>query len=144
MVTLRYMIDTNVAIDLLRGGSRLDRQRFIDAEGAIAVSSVTVMELEFGIERSARPATNRAEVTALLSRLVVLPLDQPAAEHAGRIRADLASAGLTIGPFDTLIAGHARAAALILVTHNVDEFSRVPGLLTEDWTRPNTTAAVTT
>jgi len=136
VVTLRYLIDTNVAIDLLRNRPALDRQRFFDAEGAIAVSSITIMELEFGIERSARPATNRTEVAALLSRLVVLPFDQPAAEHAGRVRAHLAGAGLTIGPYDTLLAGHARAAALTLVTHNTDEFSRVPGLLSEDWTHP--------
>ena len=137
MVTPRYMIDTNVAIDLLRGTHSLDRQRFITAEGAIAVSSTTVMDLEFGIERSARPATNRSEVTALLSRLVILPFGQPAAEHAGRIRADLASRGLSIGPYDCLLAGHARSAALTMVTHNTAEFSRVPGLLVEDWTYPD-------
>ena len=135
MVTPRYMIDTNVAIDLLRNSAALDRQRFVAAEGTIAVSSVTVMELEFGIERSARPDTNRTEVTALLSRLMILPFDRSAAEHAGRVRAALTSQGLTIGPYDTLLAGHARSAALTMVTHNTAEFCRVPGLMIEDWTR---------
>ncbi|MCL1898796.1 MAG: type II toxin-antitoxin system VapC family toxin [Micrococcales bacterium] len=135
MVTPRYLLDTNVAIDLLRGLPKLDQAKFIAAEGVIAISTITVMELEFGIERSSRPDTNRAEVVALLSRLVVLPFSQLAAEHAGRIRAHLADRGLTIGPFDALLAGHARSAALTLVTHNTREFSRVPGLLLEDWTR---------
>ena len=133
MVTLRYLLDTDVTIDLLRGSPRLDRRKFIAAEGLIAVSTITVMELEFGIERSTRPDVNRAEVVGLLSRLVILPFGQLAAEHAGRIRAHLTAKGLTIGPFDTLLAGHARSAALTMVTHNTGEFSRVPGLLLEDW-----------
>ena len=133
MVTPRYLIDTNVAIDLLRGGSHLDSGRFTAAEGAIAVSTVTVMALEYGIERSARPDANRAEVVALLSRLVVLPFDEPAAEHAGRIRACLAGQGMAIGPYDSLLAGHARSMGLTLVTHNTGEFTRVPGLLIDDW-----------
>jgi len=134
MVIPRYLLDSNVVIDLLRGTPNLDRRKFVGAEGEIAISTITVMELEFGIERSARPETNRAEVTSLLSRLVIMPFDHSAALHSGRIRAYLSDQGLTIGPFDTLLAGHARSAALTMVTHNTQEFSRVPGLLIEDWT----------
>jgi len=136
-VTAQYLLDTNVVIDLLRRPDRLDRQRFVDADDRVAISSITVMELEYGIERSADRARARTEVSALLSRLDVLPFDHTAGEHAGRIRAELAAQGLPIGPFDTLLAGHARSAGLTLVTHNTSEFSRVLGLMTEDWFRPD-------
>ena len=129
----RYLADTNVVVDLLRRPELLDPTRFKGAEEAIAVSSVTVMELEYGVALSSDPARNRSEVDAVLSRLRVLPLDQAAAEQAGRIRADLKRLGTPIGPFDSLLAGHARSLGMTLITHNTGEFSRVPGLLTEDW-----------
>ena len=135
-MTVRYLLDTNVIIDLLRRRDRLDRQRFVDADDQVAVSSITVMELEYRTERSADPARSRTEVAALLSRVQVLSFGQAAGEHAGRIRAVLAAQGLPIGPFDSLLAGHARSAGLTLVTHNTSEFARVPGLMTEDWARP--------
>ena len=131
---LRYLIDTDTAIDLLRRSPRIDAARFADAGDRVAASSITVMELEYGIERSAQPARNRAEVDGLLSRVSVLVFDRHAAEHAGRIRAELAARGMTIGPHDVLLAGHARSAGLTMVTHNVGEFARVPGMLIEDWT----------
>lgn len=67
------------------------------------------------------------------ARLEVLDYDSQAAEHSGQLRAELARAGTPIGPFDQLIAGHARARGLVLVTNNVREFQRVPGLRNEDW-----------
>ncbi|MDR3068473.1 MAG: type II toxin-antitoxin system VapC family toxin [Cellulomonas sp.] len=133
-MTVQYLLDTCIVIDLLRRPERLDRQRFVAADDRVAVSSVTVMELEYGTERSADPSRSRSEVTALLARVQILPFDQAAAEHAGRVRAALAARGQPIGPFDSLLAGHARSAGLTLVTHSTSEFARVPGLMTEDWT----------
>ncbi|MDR0626273.1 MAG: type II toxin-antitoxin system VapC family toxin [Bifidobacteriaceae bacterium] len=132
-MTIRYLADTNVVVDLLRRPEVLDPTKFAAAEEAIGVSSVTVMELEYGVALSSDPTRNRSEVNAVLSRLRVLPLDQAAAEHSGRIRADLKRLGTPIGPFDSLLAGHARSLGLTLITHNTGEFDRVPGLLTEDW-----------
>lgn len=86
------------------------------------------------MERSANPARNLAEVQGFAARLDVLDFDSNAAAHAGQIRAELARLGTPIGPYDQMIAGHARSRGLIVVTNNRREFERVPGLRMEDWT----------
>jgi len=132
-VSTLYLLDTNVLIALLRGGGDAARPRLRAAEGRIAVSTVSEMELEYGIERSRDPVRNRQAVDELLSLVDVLPFDTAAAMHAGRVRAVLADRGVPIGPFDALLAGHARSLGLVMVTNNLREFSRVPGLEVEDW-----------
>lgn len=129
---LRYLLDTNIVISALRRDPRL-RTRLNDSAGRLAVSSVTVMELEYGIQRSADPARNRVATDSILALLAVLPLGQEAAVHGGEIRGELAKIGTPIGAYDVLIAGHARSAGLALVTNNTREFHRVPGLQVEDW-----------
>jgi tRNA(fMet)-specific endonuclease VapC len=136
-VTARYLADTNLVVDLLRHPELLDQTRFAAAGQTLAVSTVTVMELEFGVAASSNVERNRVEVDDVLSHLQVLPFDAPAAEHAGQIRADLKRTGEPIGPYDCLLAGHARSRGLTLITHNHSEFSRVPGLLLEDWRKPS-------
>lgn len=128
-----YLLDTNVLIALLRGNGVAARPRLREAEGRVAVSTVSEMELEYGIERSDDPHRNRQAVDDLLSLVDVLPFDGLAAMHAGRVRARLAARGTPIGPYDALLAGHARSLGLVMVTNNVREFSRVPGLEVEDW-----------
>ncbi|MNH32282.1 tRNA(fMet)-specific endonuclease VapC [compost metagenome] len=91
------------------------------------------MELIYGAEKSANPQRNLSVVEGFAARLEVLDYDDHAAEHSGQLRAELAKAGTPIGPYDQLIAGHARALGLILVTNNLGEFQRVPGLRVEDW-----------
>ena len=135
MSSLAYMLDTNVLIDLLRAVSMPMRERFRAASGRIAVSSISVMELEYGINRSSDPIRNRTQTESLLALTQVLSFGYDAGQNAGRLRSDLTNSGTTIGPFDTLIAGHARSEGLILVTNNVGEFSRVPGLEIENWLR---------
>lgn len=132
-MTVLYMLDTNILIALLRDRGDAARPRLREAEGRLGVSSVSEMELEYGIERSQHPARNRQAVDELLSLVEVVPFDTVAAMHTGRIRAVLAARGTPIGPYDGLIAGHARSLGLVLVTNNVREFSRVPGLEVEDW-----------
>jgi tRNA(fMet)-specific endonuclease VapC len=127
------MLDTTVLVDLLRGRSAPSRERFRAASGHLAVSSISVMEIEYGVVRSSNPAANRQAADALLSMLDILPFDEPAAREAGHVRHHLAASGRTIGPFDALIAGHARSASLVLVTNNLREFSRVPDLTVENW-----------
>jgi tRNA(fMet)-specific endonuclease VapC len=130
---LIYLLDSNILIALLRGAQPPTRQRFRDAEGLVGVSVVSVMELEYGVQRSGYPSENRRAVEELLSLVEILPFDRAAAEDAGRVRGQLAARGQTIGPFDSLIAGHARSRGLIVVTNNIREFARVPGLQVEDW-----------
>jgi len=136
MSSLAYMLDTNVLIDLLRGTSMPIKERFRAAADRIAVSTISVMELEYGIERSSDPILNRKQSESLLSLVDILAFDSSAAQNAGRLRAHMSNSGLTIGPFDTLIAGHARSEGLIIITNNVREFSRVPGLEIENWLHP--------
>jgi len=91
------------------------------------------MELLYGAHKSQSVRRNLDVVEGMLSRLDILGFDLSAAEHAGQIRADLATAGRPIGPFDVLIAGHARSQGLSLVTNNVAEFERVSGLRLVTW-----------
>jgi tRNA(fMet)-specific endonuclease VapC len=94
---------------------------------------IVVHELLYGAARSARPREGRERVNLFVSRIAVLPFDLEAASHAADIRAELAAVGLSIGNYDSLIAGHARSRGLIVITGNLREFQRVPGLRCEDW-----------
>lgn len=131
-----YLLDTNVMIEILRGRADVARARLESAEGRIGVSTITTMELEYGVERSSCPGRNRQALDGLLSIVDVLPFDEGAALHAARLRAHLARAGTPIGPYDILIAGHARSLGLVVITNNVAEFARVPGLEIENWLTP--------
>ncbi|MDR2975511.1 MAG: PIN domain-containing protein [Propionibacteriaceae bacterium] len=133
MSTLAYMLDTSVLIDLLRATSRPIRAKFQAAAGRIGVSTVSVMELEYGIARSNDPVGNREKTESLLRLTQILPFTLDAAQNAGQAPSVLATSGMSIGLFDSLIAGHARSQGLVLVTNNVREFESVPDLLVENW-----------
>ena len=130
---LRYMLDTNILIYTVKNKPEAVRQHFEAHVGEICTSSVTAMEMLYGARKSQSVRRNLDVIDALLSRLTVLDFDLTAAEHAGAIRASLASDGKPIGPYDTMIAGHARSLGLVLVTNNVGEFRRVSGLRLENW-----------
>lgn len=130
---LKFMLDTNIAIFTIKNRPELVRQQFERHSGQMAVSSVTAMELIYGAEKSAKPEHNLAVIEGFLARLEVLDYDQAAAAQTGQLRAELAKVGTPIGPYDTMIAGHARSRALVLVTNNTREFERVPALRIEDW-----------
>lgn len=134
---LRYMLDTNICIFTIKNKPQIVREAFNRHHGQLAISTVTLMELIYGAEKSADPQRNLTVVEGFAARLDVLDYDECAAEHTGQLRAELAKAGTPIGPYDQFIAGHARALGLILVTNNLREFQRVPGLRVEDWlTKP--------
>lgn len=135
---LRYMLDTNLCIRVLRDRPAGVRERFNAEAAALCISTVTLAELFYGAERSAKPVENRQQVEAFAARLVVLAFDSEAAAHFGDIRADLARRGEVIGPYDLMIAGHARSRGLIVVTGNLGEFNRVSGLRAEDWLAAST------
>lgn len=127
------MLDTNVVIYTIRNRPEEVRRMFTLQQGRICVSTVTLMELIYGAERSTQPHRNLRDVEAFSARLDVLPYDLDAASHTGRIRAELARSGEPIGPYDAMIAGHARSRGLTVVTANTREFERVPGLVVENW-----------
>ena len=130
---LRYLLDTNLCIRVLRDRPPTVRERFnLEADG-LCISAVVLTELLHGAARSDRPEHHRAEVERFAARLEVLAFDEAAADHAADIRAALARKGTPIGGYDVLIAGHARSRGLTVVTGNLSEFGRVDGLRCEDW-----------
>ena len=132
---MRYLLDTNAIIALLNDTtSPIARRVRRHAPRDFGVSSVVIHELYYGAFKSQRVEQNVARVDAL--QFSVLEFDEEDARQAGQIRAQLASKGTPIGPYDVLIAGQAKARELTLVTHNTSEFQRVPGLKVEDWKRP--------
>lgn len=132
---LKYLLDTDIVIYTMRNRPEQVKRRFKQHQGQICISAVTLGELVFGAEHSEQVARNLKDIEAMVARLEVLPLDIGAAYHFGRIRAALFKAGQPIGPYDMMIAGHARAKGLILVSNNIREFSRVPGLMIENWVK---------
>lgn len=132
---LKYMLDTNIVIYTMKNKPSAVREAFVKNDGRMCISSITYMELVFGAERSQSPERNLSSVEGFVARVEVLPLDESAAAHAGQIRAEQTKLGSLIGPYDQLIAGHARSRGLVLVTNNQREFSRVSGLRTENWVR---------
>jgi tRNA(fMet)-specific endonuclease VapC len=130
---LKYLLDTNILIYAIKNRPATVRERFTRCHGQMAMSSVSLLELIYGAEKSTAPERNLRDVEGLAARLEVLPFDASAATHAGRIRAELARAGTPIGPYDQMIAGHARSLGLTLVSNNLREFERVRGLLMENW-----------
>jgi tRNA(fMet)-specific endonuclease VapC len=132
---LRRLLDTNVCINIIRRRPQAVLRRFEDyGIGEVGVSSVTVAELRYGAEKSARPEQNLEALGRFLLPLEILAIGQEAAAAYGRIRAVLENAGTPIGPLDTLIAAHAVSVGVTLVTNNTREFGRVPGLEVENWT----------
>jgi tRNA(fMet)-specific endonuclease VapC len=130
---LRYMLDTNFCIRVLRDRPAGLRDRFNQEVDAMSISTLVLTELLVAAEKSNRPAENRREIAGMTARLDVLGFDADGAAHAAEIRASLERAGRSIGAYDVLIAGHARSRGLVVVTSNMREFSRVEGLRAEDW-----------
>lgn len=137
---LRYMLDTNLCIRVLRDRPAGLRRRFNDEGDALCISTIVLTELFYGAEKSSRPVENHREVEAFAARLEVLPFDAAAASHAAEIRRVLERAGQAIGGYDVLIAGHARSRGLTIITGNLGEFRRVDGLRSEDWLAEGGTA----
>ena len=132
---MNLLLDTNICIYLIkrRPPSVLKRFDALDA-GTLSVSSITVAELEFGVQKSQYPSQNQQALEQFLLPLVILDFDHEAARTYGKLRAWLETRGKTIGALDMLIAAHALSKGLPLATNNVKEFSRVPGLKVLNWT----------
>ena len=131
---MAFMLDTNVCIDLIRKktGKLLSRLRKARPD-EVCVSSITLGELEYGVAKSSAPDRNRLALAEFMTPIDIRPYDDHVAPYYGRIRAELERRGKQIGPLDVMIAAHAVALGLTLVTSNVREFRRVPGLPVENW-----------
>lgn len=132
---MKYMLDTNICIYAIKHRPETVIKNFLKHDpDEICISSITYAELMHGVEKSQAKERNRVAITMFLSAITILEFNNYAAEEYGKIRAELERKGMPIGPMDMLIAGHARAENLILVTNNTREFFRVENLKVEDWT----------
>jgi tRNA(fMet)-specific endonuclease VapC len=130
---LRYMLDTNIVIYVIKKKPLSALQVFNQEAGHMAISSITLAELLHGAEKSNAPARSLAVVEDFCSRLEVLPYGPKAAQHYGSIRSALEKRGQTIGINDLHIAAHARSEGLTLVSNNLREFERVEALQLCNW-----------
>ena len=130
---LKYMLDTNIAIYVIKRRPPEALATFNQHAGQLCISSITLAELMHGVEKSTRPDHNLRQVEDFTSRLTVLEYGNKAASHYGDIRAVLEGKGTPVGVNDLHIAGHARSEGLTLVTNNLKEFKRVEALRLENW-----------
>ena len=128
------MLDTNACIHAINGNAAV-RARFIaEYPSGLSISAITEAELWFGVENSVSAERNADTLRAFLVTVDILSFDSIAAAEYGHVRVKLKRAGTPIGDRDALIAAHAKALGLTLVTNNTREFERVEGLTLEDWT----------
>ena len=131
---MKYMLDTNIIAYIRNQHPETVLRQFEKYQPEdLCISVITMAELEYGIFRSSKPDQNRQALLMLLSRIQIIPFDIDAAKEYGRIRDDLTKKGTLIGANDLLIAAHACAMGLTLITNNIREFERVEGLKTENW-----------
>lgn len=131
---MRYMLDTNICIYIIKKHpvhvlNNLKKRDISD----ICLSSITLAELEYGVQKSERTSQNSIALAEFLAPLEIMPFDESAAIEFGKIRALLEKNGTLIGEYDLMIAAHARALDVTLVTNNAKEFKRVPDLRIENW-----------
>jgi tRNA(fMet)-specific endonuclease VapC len=130
---LAYMLDTNICTYVMRNYPLDLLEKFDALAEPLCISSITLGELHYGAENSARRADNLTAIEHFVARLEVLAFETKAAMHYGQLRAELERAGTPCGPHDMQIGGHARSEGLIVVTDNAREFARMPGVRTENW-----------
>lgn len=130
---LKYLLDTNIVIDVLKRRPIQVQKTFNTNASRMAISSITLSELIYGAEKSRNVDQNLEAIDEFISHLEVLPYDAKASQHYGQIKAGLEKKGEIIGENDIHIAAHAISQGLILVTNNLREFGRVPNLALENW-----------
>jgi tRNA(fMet)-specific endonuclease VapC len=131
-----YLLDTNICIYIIKKRPEKVLERFNTLSiGDVAISSITLAELHYGIMKSSNPKKNQEALDKFLTPFDILDFDYFATIEYGKIRADLEKNGTPIGPLDTLIAAHAVSQKLTLVTNNEKEFKRIPDLKIENWAK---------
>lgn len=128
------MLDTNICIYTIKHKPESVIKRFTaEIPNGLCISSITLAELWHGVEKSSNPQKNATTLAKFLTAITILPFDDLAAIEYGNICADLQKKGTPIGQMDMMIAAHARAEKLVLVTNNTREFERVDELQLESW-----------
>ena len=131
---MKYMLDTNTCIYIIKNKPENVIQKFMEHNpDDICISAITYAELAHGVEKSGAREKNRIALMVFLSEIQIVTFDDLAAQVYGVVKSDLQKKGTPIGPLDTLIAAHAKALNMTLVTNNTKEFARVDGLEFEDW-----------
>ncbi len=130
---LQYLLDTNICIYVIKKQPPGLREKFNDLAESLCISSITLAELWFGAQKSARRLENMKVVEQFGARLEVLPFGAKAAMHYGQLRADLERLGKPCSANDMLIGAHARSEGLIVVTNNMREFKHMLGVRVENW-----------
>lgn len=132
---MKYMLDTNICIFAIRNSNDNVLKKFREhLDDELYISSITLAELMYGVEKNRKPEQNRNALLQFLTLIDIKEFSEKAAIEYGKIRAFLENQGTPIGPLDTLIAAHAVSENMILVTHNTKEFLRIPDLTVENWT----------
>jgi len=130
---MTYLLDTNTCIFIMKKLPRVVEQFHLALSLGVAISSITLAELEFGVSNSKAYARNQGTLLAFSTLVEILPFDALASYEYGKVRSSLEKAGTPIGALDTLIAAHAKSLRLTLVTNNTREFQRIEGLHLKDW-----------
>ena len=133
---MHYFLDTNICIYLIKERSEfLLKKLHAAAASGVAISSITLAELEYGVQKSSRIVQNSVSLLRFLALFEIAPFNEEAAREYGIIRTELERRGVPIGNMDLLIGAHAKSAGAVLVTNNEREFSRIDGLKIENWAR---------
>lgn len=131
---MKYLLDTNICIYIIKKKPEAVIKKFTKLRpGSIAISSITLSELYYGVVKSSRPNENMIALQEFISPMIVLDFTDQDALFYGKIRADLEKKGKPIGAMDLLIAAIAKSRELVLVTNNLKEFSRIADLKVENW-----------
>jgi tRNA(fMet)-specific endonuclease VapC len=131
---MKYMLDTNICIYIIKAHPVSVLKRFnMFSIGDICISSVTMAELRYGVEKSQQPEKNKLALEKFTVPLEIMPFDADVTYYYGSMRVYLEKKGTPIGPLDLMIAAHAVCLNSVLVTNNLKEFSRIPELNTENW-----------
>ena len=132
---MNYLLDTNISIYIIKKKPKQVLDKFLTLSlGSVAISSITLAELHYGMAKSSNPEKNQEALEKFLTPIEILDFSSDATEEYGNMRAELERKGTPIGPLDMLIAAHAKSLDLILVTNNEKEFARIDNLQIENWT----------
>jgi tRNA(fMet)-specific endonuclease VapC len=134
---MEYLLDTNICIYIIKKKPAEVFDKFKNLTiGDVGISSITLAELQYGIEKSSNPVKNKEALEKFLTPIEVIDFGYDATVEYGKIRSELERKGVPIGPLDMLIAAHAMSLDVTLVTNNVREFERIPELKIDNWTKP--------
>jgi tRNA(fMet)-specific endonuclease VapC len=131
---MKYLLDTNICIYIIKRKPSKIFKKFESLRiSDVAISSITLAELEYGVYKSTQPEKNTIALTRFLAPISILPFEDTAAKVYGIIHTNLELKGQPIGPYDLLIAAHAHSLGLTLVTNNIKEFKKIKDLKLENW-----------